>query len=86
MADLALICEGTRPLTVWVDGQPVLSHAAEQFVPALHRSGHRAMLSLTAGTHSIVIRVADGAPGPLFFGMGDPGSWMWMPDLQYNAH
>ena len=82
-AAAAFICEGTRPVVLELDGQEILAHDADMFVPAVHRSGHRAVLELTGGLHRIRIRLADGGEGCFCFGIADPYSWFWNPDLKY---
>ena len=79
----AILCEGTRPIRVELDGETILDHQAEMFVPAVHRSGHRAVLELSGGVHQVKIFFPDGKPGSFCFGMAHPNSWMWMEDVRY---
>lgn len=83
MNGATVLCEGTRPVSVEVDGKEILNHQAEQFVPATHRSGHFVKLDLTGGKHRICVRFADGEAGRFCFGIASTEYWMWNTDLRY---
>ena len=78
-----ILCEGTAPVKVELDGETVLEHQADQYVPATHRSGHPCSRNLTAGPHSIRIHVSAKEAGEFCFGIAGYEYWMWNTDMRY---
>lgn len=79
-----LVCQGTRPMKLWLNGQLLINYDAEIFEPAVHR-GPSELGTLKAGWNQVIIHVSnDMEEGELFFGVGEPISWKWLGEVEWQ--
>lgn len=80
---VALVCQGTRSLKMWLNGTLLWTYESDRYVPAVHR-GSSVLGNLKYGWNEIIIFVEDGDPGELFFAIGSPIDWIWYNDLEWR--
>lgn len=80
---VALVCQGTRTLKMWLNSQLLWQYNGKKYLPAVHR-GVSVLGNLESGWNEIVIYVEDGEPGELFFAIGNPVDWIWYNDLEWR--
>jgi ADP-ribosylglycohydrolase len=79
-----IVCQGTREMKIWMNGEFLYTFDGTEYVPAVHRSKvHRTVLPNR--WNRIIIKVTGyEEPGELFFGIADPSTWRWPEGLEWR--
>lgn len=88
MDNVRFICQGTRPLRVFMDGELLNEHDYKQYVPAIHRCKACVMIeTLGIGWHKVRVEVqkGDNLPGEFFLMLGTRYGWEWLSALEWRA-
>ncbi len=77
-----MVCEGTREMNVYIDGERVGYCNGICYVPAAHRGDNRAQIDLTSGWHDVRLELPDGEAGEVFFGIFKPYGNEWVDEIE----
>lgn len=87
LIDMRLLAQGTRSLTLKVNGVAISSHDNSFYVPAFHRNPDAVIGCLNEGWNRIEIEMTDESEpaGEIFFGIADQFGWEWANKTEYRV-
>lgn len=79
---VAVSCICSRDIRLYINGKLIKKGSTSTAVASVHR-GAASAIPLKCGKNTVLIEVADGEGGELFFALGDLDSWIWLDGIDW---